>query len=198
MANRTIADRLWPDLEADAASANVDTNVYRLRKVLAVEDALISANGRVSLNPMRCWVDAWSFERMAAECADAPGKILVKKANEALALYVGHFLNSELEQPWALAFRERLAQRLLQLTELAGRALEHDGAREQAIQLYRRSLALDNLSEPIYRRLIACLRERGDAAEAMNVYRRCRELLSIVLGVQPSAETQALVQTLRQ
>ena len=63
---------------------------------------------------------------------------------------------------------------------------------------YRRSLALDNLSEPIYRRLIACLRERGDTAEAMNVYRRCRELLSVVLGVQPSAETQALVETLRQ
>jgi DNA-binding SARP family transcriptional activator len=198
LVNRAIADRLWPDLEADSASANVDTNVYRLRKVLAVEDALISANGRVSLNPARCWVDAWYFERLAAECVDAPSGILVKKANEALLLYQGHFLNSDLEQPWALAFRERLAQRLVQLTETAGRALEHDGAHEQAIELYRRSLALDNLSEPIYRRLIACLRERGDTAEAMNVYRRCRELLSVVLGVQPSAETQALVETLRQ
>jgi DNA-binding SARP family transcriptional activator len=32
----------------------------------------------------------------------------------------------------------------------------------------------------------------GDRAEAINAFRRCRELLSIVLGVAPSAETQRL------
>jgi DNA-binding SARP family transcriptional activator len=34
----------------------------------------------------------------------------------------------------------------------------------------------------------------GDKAEALNVFRRCRELLSIVLGVKPSAETERLHQ----
>ena len=32
----------------------------------------------------------------------------------------------------------------------------------------------------------------GDRAEAMNAFPRCRELLSIVLGVKPSAETHRL------
>ena len=32
----------------------------------------------------------------------------------------------------------------------------------------------------------------GNQAEAINAYRRCRELLSIVLGVKPSAETETL------
>ena len=32
----------------------------------------------------------------------------------------------------------------------------------------------------------------GDQAEALNAFRRCRELLSIVLGVKPSAETDHL------
>jgi DNA-binding SARP family transcriptional activator len=32
----------------------------------------------------------------------------------------------------------------------------------------------------------------GDRAEAVNAFRRCRELLSIVLGIKPSAETDRL------
>ena len=45
LTSRAIADRLWPDLEADAAAVNVDTNVYRLRKLLGVEDALGQRQG---------------------------------------------------------------------------------------------------------------------------------------------------------
>jgi two-component SAPR family response regulator len=198
LTSRVIADRLWPDLEADAASVNVDTNVYRLRKLLGVEDALISVKGRIALNSMRCWVDAWSFEQRASQCMQASAEDLVEKARAALDLYKGHVLDQEAEQPWALAFREQLARRMTQLTEAAGKALEERGERGAAIELYQRALVLDNLSEPIYRRLIACLKETGEAAEALKVFRRCRELLSVVLGVQPSKETQALADTLRQ
>ena len=198
LASRVIADRLWPDLEADAAAVNVDTNLYRLRKLLGVEDALISAKGRIALNAMRCWVDAWSFERLAAQCMHADREDLVERAREALELYKGPLLDQDGEQSWVLAFREQLARRMTQLTEAAGKALEECGERGSAIELYQRSLALDNLAEPIYRRLIACLKESGEAAEALKVYRRCREMLSVVLGIQPSKETQALAETLRQ
>ena len=194
---RVIADRLWPDLEADAAAVNVDTNVYRLRKLLGVEDAVISAKGRISINSTQCWVDAWSFERLASQCMHDPRGNLVERAREALALYNGPFLDQDGEQSWALAFRQQLARRMAQLTEAAGKALEESGDRVSAIELYQRSLALDNLAEPIYRRLIACLKDTGETAEALKVYRRCRELLSVVLGVQPSKETQALAETLR-
>ena len=46
------------------------------------------------------------------------------------------------------------------------------------------------------RRLMVCYRELGEPAEALNVYRRCREMLSIVLGVKPSPETEAIRATL--
>jgi len=197
LTSRVIADRLWPNLGADAASVNVDTNVYRLRKLLGVEDALISEKGRIALNSIRCWVDAWSFEQHASQCIQAPGKDLVETARAALDLYKGHVLEQD-EQPWALVLREQLARRMTQLTEAAGKALEERGERDAAIELYQRALVLDHLSEPIYRRLIACLKETGEAAEALKVFRRCRELLSVVLGVQPSKETQALADTLRQ
>ena len=59
-----------------------------------------------------------------------------------------------------------------------------------------RALEQDNLAEAIYRRLMICQREQGDAAGALTTYRRCRELLSIVLSRRPSAETEALRATL--
>ena len=53
-----------------------------------------------------------------------------------------------------------------------------------AIDVYRRGLEADNLAESFYRGLMRALAATGDKAEALNAFRRCRELLSIVLGVQ--------------
>ena len=44
---------------------------------------------------------------------------------------------------------------------------------------------------------MVCLREAGDPAAALTTYRRCRELLSIVLNRPPSAETEAIRATLK-
>jgi hypothetical protein len=63
--------------------------------------------------------------------------------------------------------------------------------------LYEAVLERDNLAEAVYRRLMVCQRELGDAAGAMLTYRRCRELLSIVLGRAPAAETEAVRRSLR-
>ena len=62
--------------------------------------------------------------------------------------------------------------------------------------LYRRALEVDNLQEESYRRLMLCLHELGESAEAKKVYRRCTELLSIVLGTRPSPETVSVFRSL--
>ena len=66
----------------------------------------------------------------------------------------------------------------------------------RARSLYERTLEVDNLAEAIYRRLMVCLREEGNPSGALTAYRRCRELLSIVLGRAPSPETEAVRQSL--
>jgi LuxR family transcriptional regulator, maltose regulon positive regulatory protein len=192
-----VADKLWPNLEADAALNNVDTNVHRLRKVLGVETAIKSSDGRVAIDASQCWVDAWAFEHLAN--GDKPGIKAddISRGTDALELYRGHFLNDEAEQPWALAYREHLRTRIVPLVQRAGVALQKNGEAPVAAKLYVRALALDNLAEPLYRDLIHCLREQGETSEALKVYRRCREMLSIVLSIEPSKETQALAATLR-
>ena len=56
------------------------------------------------------------------------------------------------------------------------------------IDVYRRGLEADNLAESFYRGLMRTLAATGDQAEAPNAFRRCRELLSIVLDIKPSAK----------
>jgi LuxR family transcriptional regulator, maltose regulon positive regulatory protein len=192
-----VADKLWPELDADAALNNLDTNIHRLRKVLGIETAIKSSDGRVSINAAQCWVDAWAFERLAVQAAQAEECVDADHGNVALELYRGHFLNEEAEQPWAVGYRARMRDRFLSLTRALGTRLQSSGDVRTATKLYERALVLDNLAEPLYRDLMHCLREQGEAVEALKVYRRCRELLSIMLGMEPSKETQALAATLR-
>jgi LuxR family maltose regulon positive regulatory protein len=74
----------------------------------------------------------------------------------------------------------------------AARACEHARHWEDAANLYRSGIELDSLNESLHRGLMLRQREIGDHSEALQAYRRCRELLTRFLGVPPNAKTQAL------
>jgi LuxR family maltose regulon positive regulatory protein len=80
----------------------------------------------------------------------------------------------------------------------AARACEHARRWEDAAHLYRSGIELDSLNEGLYRGLMVCHREIGDHGEALQAYRRCRELLTRFLGVPPNAKTQALYRSVRE
>ena len=179
-----LTAQLWPDAEGDDAKTSFDSGLYRLRKLLAVEGALTLAEGKLSLNSSVVWLDVWAFEHALDT---TPPDV-----EAALACYRGHFLGLDAPAPWAAPLRDRLQARLSRAVLARGQALEaqHDFAAARV--LYERALELDNLAEAVYRRLMVCQRELGDPAGALTTYRRCRELLSIVLGRKPAAETEAI------
>jgi DNA-binding SARP family transcriptional activator len=45
---------------------------------------------------------------------------------------------------------------------------------------------------------LLCHQELGDHSEALQAYRRCRELLMRFLGIPPNAKTQALYHSVRE
>ena len=51
---------------------------------------------------------------------------------------------------------------------------------------------MDELIEDFYQRLMVCCLATNSIGEGLAIYRRCREVLSIVLGLQPAPETEAL------
>ena len=191
-------DALWPDAEGDAGKRSFDVTLYRLRNLLGADEAIRLEGGKLSLNDAMCWIDCFAFERLAAGLEGATGERCDELARRSLELYRGHFLANEEAHAWASAYREQLRARLRGVVERAGDRLESSARPADAEQLYRRALQLDPVAEPIYRRLIRSLARRGETAAAIEAYRRCREMLSIVLNVQPAPETERLYDSIRQ
>lgn len=198
----TLADALWPDAEGDAAENAFKTTLHRLRRLLGHDDALLVHEGRLSLNPRLCHVDAIAFRRAADEALarlrpgagpDAGANIAV--AERALDRYQGHFLPSETELPSFAALRESLRSRFHRLASATGALHEAQGEWQLAADTYRRCLEIDPLAEPLYRQLIVCLKRSGQNAEAIATFHRCREILAIHLGTAPSAATRAAAET---
>lgn len=196
---RLLADLLWPDSEADAAVNALQVTVYRLRKWLRRDDALVVSDGTLCLDPAYCWVDAWAFDRKLERMRrlDPIDEGWEPLAREALALYRGDLLAHEGTQCWMIAPRQRRQRAFMGLTTRLGDSLERRGAVSEAILLYQRALDVDPLSEELYRRLMACHGRVGNRSEALDTYRRCREQLAATLAVAPSVETERLHLALR-
>jgi DNA-binding SARP family transcriptional activator len=77
-----------------------------------------------------------------------------------------------------------------------GGHLEQAAKLEEAVDVYRAALEIDDLAEELYRRMMHCLNGAGRTAEALAVYRRCETMLRTVLGVDPSSRTRSLYQDL--
>jgi DNA-binding SARP family transcriptional activator len=204
VSSSAIIRSLWPNSEGDAGQTTFDSNVHRLRKLLGRDDAVLVNDGRVTLNAQIVWVDVWAFERLLgkAETGAKPHTddgILTSSETAAAAfrLYQGHFLGQEEERPWMFAMREKLRSKWSRHLLVLGRHWEASGEWDKAAELYQRGLELDTLAEDLYRRLMTIYQRRGQYASALEVYRRCRQMLSVVLGVRPSAETEALCQSVR-
>ncbi len=199
----TLIGIMWPSPDVDGKNL-FDNTLHRLRKMLGRDEAILVQEGKLALNPQLVWVDAWAFERLLGEAQkdlrnnEAAVEGATKDFDNAFRLYQGHFLANETEQPWLLPLRERLRSKFMRLLIAKGQHHEATSAWDPAIEVYQRGIELDNLAEELYRHLMYCHLQKGNHAEAINVYRRCREMLSLVLSVKPSAETEALHERIRQ
>ncbi|MBL8515834.1 MAG: hypothetical protein JNM76_02600 [Betaproteobacteria bacterium] len=189
-----IVEDLWPDPNAEDPRASFDIALHRLRKLLAVDNALFVTDGKVSLSADLVWTDAAQWERTVRRLRE--GQLPASDFRRAIDLYRGAPLSGEVAA-WAMASRERLRARFIETVIDAGRGLENGGDTAGALALYSHGIDLENLAEPIYRGVMRCCLARGEIAEGLRAYRRCRDMLSVVLSVAPTAETEALRDALK-
>jgi LuxR family maltose regulon positive regulatory protein len=192
-----LIDALWPDSEGDAAYHALETALYRLRQLLGARDAIRMEAGKVSLSRDQFWVDMWEFEEELRRPHD-PEVNYFDRIGRLRRLYQGHFLQHETEKPWVLKARLELRDCLLRAFRDAARECERTRRWEDAVNLYRSGIELDSLNEGLYRGLMLCHQQLGDHSEALQVYRRCRDLLMRFLGIPPNAKTQALYHSVRE
>ena len=188
---------LWPDADGAAAKTSFDTTLFRLRK-LARRRQCARARRRASCRsrarsrgPTCGRSRRRSTPRDALVDDDAAGRVAARAARRVLDAYPGPLLGADGE-PWIAKPRDALRARFVRTLMRAGRAARARRATlQRAIDVYRRGLEADNLAESFYRGLMRSLAATGDQAEALNAFRRCRELLSIVLGRQAVRRNRA-------
>ena len=195
VASSAAVAALWPSGEGDALHA-FESALHRLRKLLGHDDAIAYVDGVLALDRKRVWVDVRAFERLVEQLGDDARGPARTKTDVLLRLYRGHFLGDE-DAPWTLAVRDRLRSKFVRAVCLLGDRCEAAGDWDEAVRIYQRGIELENLAEELYRRLIVAHRALGQHASALQAYRRCRQMLSVMLGVQPSASLEALHRSLQ-
>jgi DNA-binding SARP family transcriptional activator len=195
-----LAQALWPDAEGDAAYHALETSAHRLRKLIG-RDTIEMQSGRVTLDAQRCWVDAWALERTVGQLTG----LLNQRADfdrirphlaQMQSLYKGPFLGQD-SQPWLLAPRERLRGRYLRCLDAMAERFERGEQLHEALELLHQGIDLDPFAEAFYRRLMQSYQRLGRQAEALAVWRRCQRTLRAGLGINPSAQTEAIALALQ-
>lgn len=192
---QTVVDLLWTESDGDNGEVALHTTLYRLRKLLGCEQAVILNDGRLTLNAHLIWLDVWACERLMGRLdsarAERAGERMVEYSRKIGALYRRPFMQ-ERSETWVLEQRQRLHNRFIRTLRATGDYWEQCGQWLPAVELYQRGLELDRSSEELYRRLMIAYRALGYYGEALAVYRRCCSALHTTFGITPSSVTEAV------
>jgi pentatricopeptide repeat protein len=181
-----LAQTLWPGKDIGVAKHSLQTNLYRLRKLLG-DRCINLVGGELTMNADYCWIDVRDFENLLESDT---GMTAVLRARRLIELYRGPFLDG-CDMPSVFIQRERLHLKLLRVIGELGEALESGGEHKTAIECYRRGIEIDPLAEDLYGRLMRCYSNLGRGTEALMVYQRFRKMLT-VLGIEPAPQTEQL------
>ncbi|NUT46587.1 MAG: transcriptional activator domain-containing protein, partial [Saccharothrix sp.] len=167
-----VMDRLWPDLPADAAGANLRKAVHYARRALGRVDAVRCEGRLLTLWPGGVLdVDLDRFER-AADAALASGD--TTRCALAAGEYRGGVLADDRYECWAAVPHDRAEGRYVALLRAAGD--------------WARLLELDETDEEAHRALMRRHLAAGNRREALRQFERLRHALRDRVGVAPDAE----------
>jgi DNA-binding SARP family transcriptional activator len=195
-----LADALWPHVDSDYAHRSFNTTLHRLREWLGDDAAVLVEGGEVALNRRLVWLDTWAFEQAAkglqALCGAADlgarRSELLGGVEQAFSLYRGPLLGPDLDAPWVAAGRERHRALLVRLVTAAAQAAEKARWLDEMVDICRRALECEPLSDALCRRLMSALAQVGRGAEAVEVFLAFRTTLGAAQHGEPSAATQDL------
>jgi LuxR family maltose regulon positive regulatory protein len=184
-----LTDAIWSDEDGDAAYRAFNTALYRLRELLRCNEAILVADGKVSLDQTLVWIDLLAFEAIVRNT-----KQDIALAHPGLSLYRGPLLAQD-DAPWALLARDRARAEFLRLVARMCSALEQADQYVEALKVYDGALDADPLNEMLHQGKMRCHIGLGQQNQALHAYRSLQNLLSIELGTGPSVETEALART---
>jgi DNA-binding SARP family transcriptional activator len=193
-----LIDELWGDEPPARATKTLQVYVSQLRKELGPERLLTRAPG-YELRVAEDELDVDRFEKLAAEArerlavGDAAGA--VEGMRRALDLWRGRAL-LEFREPFAERAAARLEDlRLAAVEDLLFAALE-TGEAAGIVPELEELVASHPLRERPRELLMLALYRAGRQADALELFRRTRELFVSELGIEPGASLRELEQAM--
>jgi DNA-binding SARP family transcriptional activator len=187
-----LLNLFWSDFEQERARAALRRALYFLRQALGETVIVARGDEELAANAAAIWCDAAEFRAAMAD----------RRYADAAELYRGDLLPGFFI-PDASEFERWLDETRLQLrreaakaaTELSNRA-EAAGDLDEAARRAQSWLELDAQSEPAFRRVAMLLHARGDRAGMARAYDEWGQRLKTEYGIEPSGETQAMLEEL--
>lgn len=182
-----VAGTLWPEKSEHHANASLRSSLWRLGR--HSRPLIMTTRSHIWLAP-HVVVDRREMELLAGRLLDAADELTDADLER---LWLWQDLLPDWYEDWIDIERERLRQLRLYTLESVCERLIGTRRFRQATQTGLAAVAVEPLRDSAQRLLIrACLAE-GNLWMATRSYRRYQELLNRELGIDPSAETQALL-----
>jgi DNA-binding SARP family transcriptional activator len=192
------ASNLWPEADDSmAARKNLEMTVSRARRIVG-DDSIKVVEGRIALDSsiVGCDVRYLHDSCAAAEAAamqQAPTQVLLRLGRRISESYEAELLQGDTDSAWLIAERQRLRNAYVRAAGAVARSLQQrDVQSTEAIDLLEVAITREPLVEEVYLHLIQAYAAQGRKAEALHTYRRCRQSLSVVLGLAPSVRMEQL------
>ena len=187
-----LAAYLFPEANAARARGALSDALHGVRKALG-RDAVITVGDELRLDPTVVGSDVAEFEAALA-AGDLP---------RAVSLYQGPFLDGffvsdapEFER-WVAAKRESFGRKYAEVLEALARQREAAGDPAAQVQWLRKLAAHAPFDSRVAARLMQALGAAGDPGGALQQARTHQILLREELGIEPSAEIEAIAARLK-
>jgi len=208
-----LAALFWPESGEDQSRASLRNALYGLRKTL--KDSTGQEHLRVARDSAAVSLDLGSgveidlglldavFARPLVEAPDSESRSALEELRAAAAAYRGEFLEGfSLDGApdvdyWVGLERERWRRRSEAIFDRLSRLELGSGEVGAAVATAERWTHHAPASEAAYRRLMEAYFAAGEGAAALRAFEACRRVLQERLGVEPSAETEALAARIR-
>ena len=192
-----IGADLWPSLRSSRLPGTFHNTKYRMQQALGVNPVVYQEGRYLVRDDLEIWYDVWEFERLLERARRSPMPKRVRYLRKAITLYEGDFLE-DCYADWCASRREILRQQYLEAVGEVATWWVDRARLDDAIEVLRRGLAVDNLREDFHRLLMEAYARKGRIDEALAQYRRCVEVLERELSIEPSPETVALFNAIRE
>lgn len=185
-----LASTLWPDCPAGRSQADLRTALWRTKHcgaAVLVSSGMylrLHAEVRVDVRLLGSLGHDRPGNGEAITCAESAG---ISWSELSLDLLPGW------DDDWLVDDREDVRQLRLHSLEHLSEELSAHGRHSEAIRAALAAVRLEPLRETAHAALIKAHLAEGNRSEALRQFRRCQELLTAELSVQPSAWIRQLV-----